>query len=175
METLYLSASVWTHFSLSAVQILALFFQYKSPYQTSRYYFCNFSSRVVPVSAPSTWITVPAHFRSIDTPSNFKHHLKFHLFQPAFRPIVYSHPVPWAYPCFEIWRVSCHPVSPYPPFSPILFLPLIAARWSGGSAVNPFSGSEQSPAAKRFFLHFQQKSRHSGHLKTIPIIGLLRL
>jgi len=38
-NTSYLSASlpVWTHFSLSSIQILA-FFQYKSLYQTTRYY-----------------------------------------------------------------------------------------------------------------------------------------
>ena len=38
-NTSYFSASlpVWTHFSLSSTQILA-FFQYKSRYQTSRYY-----------------------------------------------------------------------------------------------------------------------------------------
>ena len=48
----------------------------------------NFSSRAFSVSAPSTWNSLPAHIRSIDTLSTFKRHLKFHLFQPA------SHPVP---------------------------------------------------------------------------------
>ena len=36
------------------------------------------------VSAPSTWNSLPAHIRSIDTLSTFKRHLKFHLFQSAF-------------------------------------------------------------------------------------------
>ena len=49
------------------------------PYITS-----NFSSRAFSVSAPSTWNSLPAHIRSIDTLSTYKRHLKFHLFQPAF-------------------------------------------------------------------------------------------
>ena len=44
----------------------------------------NFSSRTFSVSAPSTWNSLPAHIRSIDTLSIFKRHLKFHLFQSAF-------------------------------------------------------------------------------------------
>ena len=44
----------------------------------------NFSSRAFSVSAPSTWNSLPAHIRSIDTLSTFKSHLKFHLFQSAF-------------------------------------------------------------------------------------------
>ena len=44
----------------------------------------NFSSRAFSVSAPSTWNSLPAHIRSIDTLSTFKRHLKFHLFQSAF-------------------------------------------------------------------------------------------
>ena len=44
----------------------------------------NFSSRAFSVSAPSTWNSLPAHIRSIDTLSTFKCHLKFHLFQSAF-------------------------------------------------------------------------------------------
>ena len=48
----------------------------------------NFSSRAFSVSAPSTWNSLPAHIRSIDTLSTFKRHLKFHLFQSAFT--VYS-------------------------------------------------------------------------------------
>jgi len=41
-------------------------------------------SRAFSVSAPSTWNTLPAHIRSVDTLSTFKRHLKFHPFQPAF-------------------------------------------------------------------------------------------
>jgi len=44
----------------------------------------NLSSRAFSVSAPSTWNSLLAHIRSIDTLSTFKRHLKFHLFQPAF-------------------------------------------------------------------------------------------
>ena len=46
-NTLYLWASlpVWTHFSLSSTQMLACL-QYKSPYQTSRYYKQLFLSRL---------------------------------------------------------------------------------------------------------------------------------
>ena len=44
----------------------------------------NFSSRAFSVSAPSTWNSLPAHIRSIDTLSTFKRHVKFHLFQSAF-------------------------------------------------------------------------------------------
>jgi len=44
----------------------------------------NFSSRAFCVSAPSTWNSLPAHTRSIDTLSTYKRHLKFHLFQSAF-------------------------------------------------------------------------------------------
>ena len=44
----------------------------------------NFFSRAFSVSAPSTWNSLPAHIRSIDTLSTFKRHLKFHLFQSAF-------------------------------------------------------------------------------------------
>ena len=73
------SLTLWTHFSLSSVQILA-FFQYKSPHRppgiTS-----NFSARAFSVSAPSTWNSLPEHIRSVDTLSTFKRHLKFHLFQ----------------------------------------------------------------------------------------------
>ena len=47
------------------------------------YYILAFS-----VSAPSTWNSLPAHIRSIDTLSTFKRHLKFHLFQSDFT--VYS-------------------------------------------------------------------------------------
>ena len=43
-----------------------------------------FSYRAFYVSAPSTWNSLPAHIRSIDTLSTFKRHLKFHLFQSAF-------------------------------------------------------------------------------------------
>jgi len=79
-------ASLWIWccdvLSLSSTQILA-FFQYKSPYQTSRIT-SNFSSRAFSVSAPSTWNYLPAHIRSIDTLSIFKRYLKFHLFQSAF-------------------------------------------------------------------------------------------
>ena len=35
----------------------------------------NFSSRAFSVSAPSTWNSLPAHIRSIDTLSTFKRHL----------------------------------------------------------------------------------------------------
>ena len=38
----------------------------------------------LPVSAPSTRNTLPAHIRSIDTLSTFKRHIKFHIFQSAF-------------------------------------------------------------------------------------------
>ena len=57
-----------------------------SSYQTTRGITSNFSSRAfsVSVSAPSTWNSLPAHIRSIDTLSTFKRHLKFHLFQSAF-------------------------------------------------------------------------------------------
>ena len=44
----------------------------------------NFSSRAFSVSAPSTWNSLPAHIRSIDTLSTFNRHLKFRLFQSAF-------------------------------------------------------------------------------------------
>ena len=44
----------------------------------------NFCSQAFSVSAPSTWNSLPAHTRSIDTLSTFKRHLKFHLFQSAF-------------------------------------------------------------------------------------------
>jgi len=44
----------------------------------------NFSSRAFSVSALSTWNSLPAHIRSIDTLSTFKRHRKFHFFQSAF-------------------------------------------------------------------------------------------
>ena len=44
----------------------------------------NFSSQAFSVSAPSTWNSLPAHIRSVDTLFTFKRHLKFHLFQSAF-------------------------------------------------------------------------------------------
>ena len=44
----------------------------------------NFSSQAFSVSAPSSWNSLPAHIRSIDTLSTCKRHLKFHLFQSAF-------------------------------------------------------------------------------------------
>jgi len=44
----------------------------------------NFSSRAFSVSAPSTWNSLPAHIRSIDSLSTFKRHLKFHPSQSAF-------------------------------------------------------------------------------------------
>ena len=44
----------------------------------------NFSPRAFSVSAPSTWNSLPAHIRSIDTLSTFRCHLKYHLFQSAF-------------------------------------------------------------------------------------------
>jgi len=44
----------------------------------------NFSSWAFSVSAPSTWNSLPAHIRSIDTLSTFKRYIKFHLFQSAF-------------------------------------------------------------------------------------------
>jgi len=50
----------------------------------------NFSSRAFSVSAPSTWNSLPAHIRSIDTLSTFKRHQKFHLYQSALPS---SHPV----------------------------------------------------------------------------------
>ena len=42
------------------------------------------ATRAFSVSAPSTWNSLPAHIRSIDTLSTFKRHLKFDLLQPAF-------------------------------------------------------------------------------------------
>ena len=51
----------------------------------------NFSSRAFTVSAPSTWNSLPAHIRSIDTLYTFKRHQKFHLYQSALPS---SHPVP---------------------------------------------------------------------------------
>ena len=33
---------------------------------------------------PSTWNSLPAHIRSIDTLSIFERHLKFHIFQSTF-------------------------------------------------------------------------------------------
>ena len=50
--------------------------QYKSPYQTTRYYEQLFLSGL----SPSTRNPLSAHIRSIDTISIFKRHLKFHLF-----------------------------------------------------------------------------------------------
>jgi len=44
----------------------------------------NFSSRAFSVSEPSTWNSLPARTRSIDTLSTFKRHLKFYLFQSVF-------------------------------------------------------------------------------------------
>ena len=93
-----------------------------------------------------------------------------------FHPI--TPPTPRAYPCFEIWG-SCHSFHslPFPSLSPScsfvpalpsftthhlsplpLSLPSIQHSVCMGSAVS----SARSQAAKRFFLHFQQKSRYSG-------------
>jgi len=44
----------------------------------------KFSYRAFSVFALSTWNSLPAHIRSINTLSNFKRYLKFHLFQSAF-------------------------------------------------------------------------------------------
>ena len=50
----------------------------------------NSSSRAFSVSAPSTWNSLPAHIRSIDTISTFKRHLKFRLFHALclYRPVI---------------------------------------------------------------------------------------
>jgi len=42
------------------------------------------SSRAFSVSVPSTWNSLPAHIRSIDTLSTLKRHVKFNLFRCAF-------------------------------------------------------------------------------------------
>ena len=55
------------------------------------------------VSAPSTWNSLSAHIRSVDTLSTFKRHPKFDLFQSALT--VSSHPVPAPRILFhDFWR-----------------------------------------------------------------------
>ena len=51
----------------------------------------NFPSRAFSVSAPSTWNSLPAHIRSIDTLSTFKRHLNS---ISSSLPLPSSHPVP---------------------------------------------------------------------------------
>jgi len=48
------------------------------------YKLCLTTWKTLSVSAPSTWNSLHAHIRSIDTLSTFKRHLKFHIFQSAF-------------------------------------------------------------------------------------------
>jgi len=78
------SLPVWTYFSLSSIQILAFFASNTNLLTRPAGITSNFSYRAFSVSASSTWNSLPAHIRSIDTLSTFKRHLKFHLFQSAF-------------------------------------------------------------------------------------------